>query len=63
MQHQEGFDLVYFNPKKLNTGTVVNKKAVGRATVEVVPKPDSMSFEDAFAVSDRRPILVTIKGL
>lgn len=61
--HEEGLDFVYRNAATLSDGSMATGVMIGRATVSVVPKPVSLSYEQAFDVSDHRPIMITIKGL
>ena len=63
VDHEEGFDLVYRNDATLSDGSMATGVMIGRAAVSVVPKPELMSYEEAFKISDHRPVMITIKGL
>ena len=61
--HNEGFDLVYVDAARIAPGTVVGGTQIGRAVVSVLPKPASLSYEEAFDLTDHLPVLVTLKHL
>jgi hypothetical protein len=63
VQHPEGLDLVYGDGLRLANGAAVGPSQIGRANVSVVPLPPGVNFQDAYALSDHRPVLVTLKGL
>ena len=63
VDHEEGLDLVYVDAARIAPGVAVSDTQIGRAVVSVLPKPSTISFEDAFNLTDHLPVLVTLKHL
>jgi hypothetical protein len=61
--HQEGLDLVYMDSTRLGAGTVVNGNQIGNAYVCSLGKPNHLTYQEAYDLSDHLPILVTLKEL
>lgn len=61
--HEEGLDLVYIDAARIAPGLIVGGNQIGAAVVSVLPKPASMSYQEAFDLSDHLPILVRLKRL
>jgi hypothetical protein len=63
VNHAEGLDLVYIDGARIAPGITVSGRQIGSAVVSVIPKPDDVSFEDAFELSDHLPVLITLRKL
>jgi hypothetical protein len=61
--HEEGFDLVYIDAATIAPGIAAQGTQIGKAFVSVIPKPDSVSYEEMYDLSDHLPVLVTLKSL
>jgi hypothetical protein len=63
VNHAEGLDLVYADATRIAAGTAVSGSQIGSAVVSVIPKPTTMTYAEAFELTDHLPVLVTLKSL